>query len=624
MCGIAGCWFAGASFDDADERRLAAMADAQGHRGPDDRGTWRGSEVALAHRRLAVQDLTPAGAQPMRHAAGAVLAYNGEIYNAPDLRRELEARGQRFRGHSDTEVLLAGAVAWGLPATLERANGMFALALVDERDGVLHLVRDRVGIKPLFWAQDGRGRVWFASELEPLVRHAPLARKLDLDALAHYARLGFVPAPQTAWEGVRALLPAHRLELRPGRVDEIRWWAPPTGPAPDYDDARDELETRLADAVERRLLSDVPLGAFLSGGLDSSALCALVRRRGHELATFAIGYENEPAIDESEWAGRVARHLGTRHTLFRVTPDEVREAILAVVGRQGQPFADPSLVPTWLVARLARRHVTVALSGDGADELFAGYNKYLVEMLRARPPLSWPWARRAAALGLGLASATRASRTGERVRQLRKLVAAVGQPAEARWLALQGLRADPVASMALFSPALRTTPHAPERVRAQLARVGDSLAGMLAADRALTLPDRMLFKVDAASMACSLEVRVPFLDHEVVELACQLPAGYLLAGRQRKRILRDLALPWLPPELARRPKQGFDFPAGRWLAGPLRELFHDHVRSLPARQLLDVDAVERLFEAHRRGRVAADFPLWAVLTLAVWAVRERP
>jgi asparagine synthase (glutamine-hydrolysing) len=625
VCGIAGCFFGGSSFEGDDEARLARMTDALTHRGPDAVGTLAGVGFALGHRRLAIRGLGEQGRQPMRHPSGQVLAYNGEIYNADALRDELSARGERFVGTSDTEVLLAALASWGVHDALARLNGMFAFALADPAEGKLVLARDRMGIKPLHWARDDAGRVWFCSEIEPLARHAPIDRALDRDALATYARLGFVPGPATVFRSIRQLPPGHVLALgSAGDARPERWWSAAFAPRlASHAEAVEELGRRLDAAVRRRLVADVPLGAFLSGGIDSSAICALVRRAGLPLATFSIGYEDEPAIDESRWADLVAKHLGTEHTLFRVGASDVEEAILAVVGRQGQPFADPSLVPTYLVSRLARRHVTVALSGDGADELFAGYAKYLAEAARAKANALPAVARRALAAAGRRLPATRFHATGERLRKTKKLLTALDRDGAERWTALQSLMPDASRAASLFAEPLRAVVDAPEGVRAALGAHGDTLTAMLAADQAVTLPDRMLFKVDAASMASSLEVRVPFLDHEVVELARSMRESSWLRGRQRKRVLRELARPWLPAELDRRPKQGFDMPIGRYLSGPLTEPFLDHVRSEAAADLLEPDAVEALLRDQREGREAGDFALWAVFVLAVWADRLK-
>lgn len=620
MCGIAGCHFGARGFDEDDRARLVAMRDALVHRGPDGSGLLLREGYAFTHTRLAVRDTSAAGDQPMRHASGAAITYNGELYAIEALRGELERGGERFAGTSDTEVLLAHVARQGVDETLPRIHGMFAFAFGDAAGQRVTLARDRMGIKPLYYAADGRGRTWFASEIGALAAHAPIDAGLDEDALALFALYGFVPGPSTVHRAVRALPPGHALALGEPGTAAPRRFAPEDPPREDFSlaDAAARVKEALSRAVLRQMVADVPLGAFLSGGIDSSAVAALVREAGRELQTFTIGYADEPAIDESRWAELVARHLGTRHTLFVVEPGDVRRALVECVARQGQPFADPSMVPTYLVAKLARQHVTVALSGDGADELFAGYAKYRTETARARlrgvpPALVDAGARLAEWL-----PATRFSKAGERARKVKKLAAAVRLPGAERWSALQAILPVRERALALFSPALRNAARVPAAVAAAIEEHGDGLFGMLAADRRVTLVDRMLAKVDLASMASSLEVRVPFLDDEVVDLALRLPEAALLSAGQGKRALREAILPMLPPEVRARPKQGFDFPAGRWLAGPLATEFWDHVRSREARAFIDVDAVESLFARHREGREAADHALWTVFALAVW------
>ncbi len=620
MCGIAGVFGAGCGPEEV--RRAAAIGADLAHRGPDGEGLAAFDDAVLAHRRLAIQDLTPAAAQPMAHPAGPVLVYNGEIYNAPELRRRLEHEGEAFRGTGDTEVLLAACARWGVPRALEAVEGIFAFALYDPRDRTLWLARDRMGVKPLHVADGADGRTWFGSELGGLVRHAPLARDLDPRALGAYAVLGFVPGPATIWRAARSLRPGTWLRLSAGGRETGTYGGLPGVYLP-YDDAVERLRDLIVDAVERQLVSDVPLGAFLSGGLDSSIVCAAVTKRlGRALHTFSIGYDDDPVIDESRWAALVAAHLGTTHTLFTVAARDLQDAAGPALAGLGQPFADPSLVPTYLVSRLARGHVTVALSGDGADELFAGYSKYLVESLRARWKGTPGALRGLVTLALQLAPSTRAHRAGETVRRARKFVEAAALPARERWIALQAVLR-PVSGVARLYRAPLDAGWLAARVDEELAG-RDDLLGMRGVDLAITLPDRMLFKVDHASMAVGLEIRVPFLDEAVVAAARLLEPNYLLRGTTRKRILRDAGLPWLPPEMEHRPKQGFDAPIGRWLEGPLREPFLDRVRSSAASGLLDAGAVERLLARHASGREAAEHALWSAYCLATWAEEFRP
>lgn len=626
MCGVAGCFDPrGAPLDERALAALRALGVALAHRGPDEGGFRSFGRCAFAHRRLAVQDLTPAAAQPMVHASGAALCYNGELYNVPALRPELEASGETFRGHGDAEVLLAGCAQWGAARAAERADGIFAFALFDPRDGSLTLGRDLAGVKPLYYGRDDAGLIWFASELGPLVDAAPLPRRIDRAALGAYAALGFVPGPRTIYEAVRALEPGTLRRFGGDGAETATRLAPPPAPdVPPYEDAPRRLLELVAAAVERQLVADVPVGLFLSGGLDSSCLAAVVSRLlGRDLEAFTIGYADEPVIDETAWAERVARHLGLRHVVHRVAAAEARAALEPVLAGCGQPFADPSLLPTWLVSRLARERAAVALSGDGADELFAGYRKYDLEPRRAAWQRVPRPLRRAAAFGAAALPSSRATRFGEGVRRARKFFAAAELDDAPRWLALQAPLAPVPRVLELYRGELRLdAAYALLAAGAAMAGRAPGLPAMLAADEAVTLPDRMLHKVDLASMAHGLEVRVPLLDGAVAAFARALPPDYKLGGGFRKRVLRDAALPLLPPEMARRPKQGFDMPVGRWLAGPLEASFLERIHDPAAARLLDVDAALRLLDRHKRRRVAADAALWSVYCLADWAVRR--
>lgn len=622
MCGQAGVFDPRGALGEAERDRLAAVNADLAHRGPDDQGLAGDARCLLAHRRLAVLDLGPTAAQPMAHPSGALLVYNGEVYNAPALRAELEREGAVFRGHGDTEVVLAACAAWGVPRALDRLEGMFALGLWDPREQALWLARDRAGIKPLYVGRDDAGRTWFGSELGPLARHV-LPPRIDRAALGAYAALGFVPGPATIYAAARALAPGHWLRVD-ARGERTGAFAPRPAPAvPPWSDAPGALRDLLAAATARQLVADVPLGAFLSGGLDSSILCAVVTRLlGRPLHAFSIGYEGERVIDETAWAERVARHLGLAHTVFRVQADDVREVVPRVLAGMGQPFADPSLVPTWLVSRMARGAITVALSGDGADELFAGYRKYDVERRRARFLRLPRAARTLAGAVAGRLPVHRRSRAGEAVRHARKFLDAAERPAPDRWLALQATLRPAERALGWLTPGLADLAALRRRLDEDFAGRGDGLPAMLEQDRRVTLPDRMLFKVDAASMAHGLEVRVPFLDEAVVDFARACPPGYLVDGA-RKRVLRAAGLPLLPPGFERRPKQGFDLPLGRWFRGPLRPVLLDLVRAERARDLVDAEAVEALLAAHDRGREAAESALWAAFCLASWA-REMP
>ena len=640
MCGIAGFLEEPkASRAHGATRRAGAMAGTLRHRGPDDSGVWADPDcgVALAHRRLSIVDLSPAGHQPMLSACGRlVLVYNGEIYNHRELQEELAGLGRTFRGQSDTEVLVEACATWGVEATLRRLVGMFAFALWDREARTLTLARDRIGLKPLFWGRFG-SLFLFASEIKGLRAHPGWTPEIDPASLAAYLRWGHVPAPHCIYRGLHKLLPGQLLVVpRHGEPRAVRFWDPievaTRAQAARFQlgegEALDRLDELLGDAVGRRMIADVPLGAFLSGGIDSSLIVALMQSRCHRpVRTFAIGFD-EKRYDETGHARAVARHLGTDHTELVV---EARDALALVPEIPlwfDEPLAIRSQIPAMMVSRLARRQGTVALSGDGGDELFGGYPGYYIA--RAVHRLTgglWPPARRLTAtivdaLVDGIATAygavPAARRPGlwaNRVRQISGVVRAGGGICE--------LYAQLYSSVAGRPPLVDWPGEHPMRWQAPRHReaVADPLDRMGYFAVLGTLVDGTLAKWDRASMACSLEVRVPFLDHRVVEFAWRLPPAlkYDQPGGS-KRLLRRLLYRHLPADLVDRPKKGFSSPLPLWLRGPLRPWAEEllDARALREEGIFDPDVVRQCWREHLAAAADHWQLLWTILMFRQW------
>lgn len=640
MCGIVGFLDPRQRWSPQDGQRIAAgMAAELVHRGPDDAGVHAEAEgdLAFGFRRLAIVDLTEAGHQPMVSASGrSVIVFNGEIYNADDLRRDLAARGIRFRGHSDTEVLLEACEAWGIEATLPRLIGMFAFAVFDRTTRRLGLARDRFGKKPLYLAKHG-GAVLFGSELRALRAHPLFEAVQDDQALSAFLRYGWVPAPLAIYKDVEQLPPGGLAAIGPdGTVRVERWWradviaaAAKAEPLEGSDaELLDRLDEILHDAVRRRLVADVPLGAFLSGGIDSSLVVALMQEvAGGRTKTFSIGFE-EAAFDEAPYARAVARHLGTDHHELYVSSSEALATVPELPEVWDEPFADSSQIPTLLVSRLARRQVTVALSGDGGDEVFAGYTRYtqmaaVMHLVRRTPGA----ARRLARFGHGLL-------TAPALAPLHGLLPPLLQSRAERWLGRIGAIED----ADIFEPGYRRMLQQglePARVfpgaeepqeplwSGQLAR---SFPGVTERCQMLDtlsyLPDDILVKVDRATMAASLEARAPLLDHRVFDLAWRLPDRMKMRDGVGKWALRELLYRRVPRHLVDRPKMGFGVPIDRWLRGPLRDWAEDllDARRLSEGGVLDASAVGKLWQRHLAGQ-NWQYPLWCILMAEAWRRR---
>ncbi len=641
MCGIAGL----VDRPDAARGILAAMLTRVAHRGPDDQGAWVDDVhgVALGHRRLSIIDTTVAGHQPMASAGGRFrLTYNGEIYNYEKLRRALESEGDlpTWRGHSDTEVMLAGFERWGIDETLRRCNGMFALVAWDRERRELTLARDRMGEKPLYFGWVG-GRFAFASGLSALASIPGWTPRMEEAAITSFLGTGYVRGPQSAIAGVYRLPAGSVLTLGLEELRHIRDWAwlaqrltsywslrqaaidGIAAPLADDPQTIDTLETLLHDAVRLRMVADVPLGSFLSGGIDSSLVVALMQAQSaRPVRSFSIGF-SEPGLDEAPYARAVARHLGTDHTELYLGPDDAVALVPRLAETFDEPFADNSQLPTMLVSELARRHVTVALSGDGGDELFAGYGRYFSilnlwrGLMRLPPPLRRMASPLLATMGMAMrpvASLLPAARgLPYRFDRLAERLSA----GDADALRLSFIGGAGIARMHAGRPS-RDLGHClpPHAVR-------DTLRRLMYADQLDYLPDDILHKVDRASMAYALEARVPLLDHRVVEYSWRLPTAMLVHDGKGKQPLRRILDRYVPRELVERPKQGFAPPMGAWLRGPLREwaeslLAPASLRELP---LLDVEGVNSVWRAHLDRRMDAGLSLWSVLMLADWRRR---
>jgi len=622
MCGFVFAYSqAGSLLPDAS--LLDRMDRAIRHRGPDAHGEQQTARAAMRHRRLAIIDLT-GGGQPMSSADGQVwIVFNGEIYNFMAVRDELAAAGQPTETNSDTEVLLRAYLQWG-EACLERLNGMFAFAIYDGRTESVFAARDRFGEKPLY-VMERDGTLFLASELKALVAAGLVEKRLDPVALYNYFTSGYVMGPRSVFRGVRRLQPGHWLKATGTALQEGRYWAPP---APSEERADEpaivrELTELLADSVRLRLVSDVPVGFFLSGGVDSSAVVALAAEvSGARLETFSVGFE-EPRYDEREHARFVARRFGTRHHEFVLRPAGT-EVIEEIAWHADEPFADASALPTWYLSQLTRQHVTVTLSGDGGDEMFAGYDSYRGHVLSERVRRLPAWMRRAAVAALRSAPA---SDTGRRTALLRlaRNIEDAGLEAGERFVAKQQV-AFRRAQLAAISPYLAA--HATvDNDRALFAPLFDpalpALAGMTLWQQSVSLADDMLVKVDRMSMAHSLEIRCPLLDHRLVELAFRIPTTEKFANQQPKSLLKGLAERRLPAELVHRPKSGFTAPVRSWLAGEYAGAFRDDVLSPAARtrNIVDQARVRQLFKEHQAG-CDHSFALWAVWMLERWARLE--
>ena len=636
MCGIVGIM----RFDGRpiEEGRLIAMRDAMAHRGPDDKGIYlspqgSGAAVGLGHRRLSIIDLTAAGHQPMAtEDGGLVIVYNGEIYNFQELRHDLESRGHTFFSHSDTEVILKGFREWG-DGVLDRLVGMYAFAIWDTVNRRLFAARDPFGIKPLWYYHD-RDVFIFSSELGGILASGVVHEGIDEEALCLYLSLNYIPAPKSIYRGIRKLLPGHLLTVDAARITTARYYHLARRiegrQETNYDRARRELRERICESVKRELISDVPLGAFLSGGLDSSVVTGVMNSLGGVIKTFTIGFGKDGLFDETDYARAVIeKNKNVTATIHDLTSGDLVDLIPTVMDALDEPFADSSVVPTYLVSQKTRQKVTVALSGDGADEVFGGYWKYLGEEFYRL----WGMIPRPIRIGMvrPLVSAlpqSKGSRLWDAARKARKFVDGdADTPSERhfRWLSvLFDDEAERLLTDDLF-----------DRFREDRARRlvedlfgswdGDTKNRMFFTDLNLVLPDDMLTKVDLMSMRNSLEVRVPFLEPSVVELAFAMPGAYKLSWTKRKRILQDAFVDLLPKRVIGRPKQGFEMPIGEWLKGRLGPLFFDVVtrEAVGSLGVFRYERIQEIYRMHKENERDFTFLLWNIFALQWWNGRRK-
>lgn len=632
MCGICG-FFQPSGLDSESEKTLSLMRDSLAHRGPDAAGAWLdpAAGIALGHRRLSILDLSSLGSQPMSSPCGTyVVSFNGEIYNHAELREQLSAAGHRFKGTSDTEVLVTALTEWGLDQTIARSNGMFAIAVWDQRARTLSLIRDRLGEKPLYYGWFGDSFL-FGSELKALKCHPAFSNALDHDAISQYLIYNYVPAPRSIYANVSKLPPGCKVTVsQKGDSEPVPYWSLSEGTgtctALTDDEACSGLEHLLRDAVKRRSIADVPVGAFLSGGIDSSYIVALMQaQRKSPVQTFCVGFE-EAGFNEANEAKRVAHLLGTCHTEFYLSAKEAGQILSSLPMLYDEPFSDSSQIPTYLVSRLARKSVKVVLTGDGGDEIFCGYSRFILArtlwrlksilppyagkslafMLRTLPERVWD---KSLSWLLWMSGILRTPR------DLSGLVGKLGYVLCAKdsrdiYLNLVGNWTNRSRESLAFHQPTSTNPESLESFT----------QWMLRHDLTHYLPDDILVKVDRATMGVGLEARPPFLDHRVVEFAAQLPVRFKLRRGQTKWILRRLLMKVLPSELFDRQKKGFSIPLGSWLRGPLREWAEDFLTpaKLAYTGVFDVRTVRARWKQHLAGDGSWQSFLWSILIFQTW------
>ena len=610
MCGI--CGLLGDFDPQAAGAGVKRMADSIRHRGPDDEGFHADPPVFLGHRRLSIVDLST-GHQPISNEEGTVwTVFNGEIYNHESIRAELEKKGHTFRTRSDTESIVHLYEEAGLdfPA---RLNGMFAIALWDRSRRRLVLVRDRLGIKPLYYARLDGGALAFASEIKALLRCPGVDTTLDPIALDSYLALQYVPGPRTIYRGIQKLPAGHTLVADGAGITVKAYWTLEPKPAPSsFAQACDEFRALFEDAVRIRLMSDVPLGAFLSGGIDSGlVVAAMAKAMDRPVRTFSIGFETEGWYSELPYAEQVAKHFHTDHQALTVSALDMRTLLATVASQLDEPLADPAAVPTYLLSRFACEHVTVALTGEGADELFAGYNRYRFEALQddmAAVPAGVRW-------GLKMVRPFAGRRLG-------KALAAAAMDPAASFVFLRSVMPRDVRRGLLRAGVAAEVPadHLERRMAAHFQGGGSGLNAALRADTLEWLPDDLLMKVDKMSMLASLEARVPFLDYRIVEQVSGFPAEWKHHRGRSKVLLKAMAGKTLPAEIVHRPKHGFTPPIGPWLRGSLRGYLEEHLFDPAALsyQWLEPGAVRALTDRYLRGEERLALPVWVLLSLEVW------
>lgn len=641
MCGIAGLWLSGQGDASRLHDTVSRMNAALHHRGPDGGDVWCDTEngLALGQRRLAIIDLSDAGKQPMHSANGRyVMVYNGEIYNTEELRQKLASANIAWRGHSDTEVIVECIAHWGVRETVKRLIGMFAIALWDRNANKLTLVRDRLGIKPLYWSRYD-GNIGFASEVKGLLAGNAISREVNHSGLEAYLRFGYVPSGHSIYAHAKMLKPGHILEITGhDQASEFAYWSVEDAVlngqthawSGDDQSAIDALEDLLRDAVSRRMVADVPLGAFLSGGIDSSTIVALMQSvSDRPVKTFSVGFE-DAAFNEAAFAGDVARHLKTDHTELYVSPQDALDLVPKLSETYDEPFFDSSAIPTYLISALTRKQVTVALSGDGGDETFGGYTRYLWARQLSKAAGSIPFGASMVARMLTMLSPEQwdnlvglvpggiaTSAIGDKIHKAAPLLA-IKDDLDRYHALLSLFDTDKLLGRREGRKKIRVPGEKFCRNRNL-----DYVSSMQVMDTMMYMVDDVLTKVDRASMANSLEVRVPFIDHRVIEFGWRLPAHLKLNGSVGKYAVRQILYKYVPRELIDRPKTGFGVPLAQWLRGPLREWMGDHLANDALYNDLGLDRryIDRLHQEHMSGRRNWGHQLWTIAMLSDWQQR---
>lgn len=623
MCGIVG--FVNNDGSAADREILGRMNCAIVHRGPDQDGFYVSENAGMAMRRLSIIDLAQ-GKQPIRNADGTKwIVYNGEIYNYRELRRGLEERGHKFYTNSDTEAIVHLYDEYGEDC-LKHLRGMFAFAIWDERDRSLFLARDRVGKKPLLYSHRPDGSIVFASEFTAMLEHPSIGRDVDLEAIDLYLSFMCAPAPKTAFKQIRKLEPGHWLRWKDGRIETRRYWRPDFSKKIKIteEEAIEETTRILRESTRLRMIAEVPLGAFLSGGVDSSIVVALMAQESSQpVKTFSIGFD-EQDFSELKYAKRVAEHVGAEYNEFIVRPNAL-EVIPTLVEHYGEPFADSSAIPTYYVAKETRKHVTVALNGDGGDESFAGYERYAA-MVLAEKYQALPKILRDAVVGPAVNALPSSALKRGMIRNVKGLVNVGSLPSAERYIRWTSTFTEDMKveiRNKVFVNGSREIDHKGFLESVLSDRDISLTDAMLLADILTYLPNDLLTKVDIASMAVSLEARSPFLDHELIEFAASLPPEMKLRGRQTKYLLKKVAERLVPRDVIYRQKMGFGMPVAKWLRGEMSGLLDDTLLSkkFAGRGLFKPDAVARLVREHREGTHDHSWQLWSLLMLELWYER---
>ena len=622
MCGINGFWTERAESEEILTSWGKTMSDSLRHRGPDDEGLWTDptAGIVLGSRRLAILDLSPAGHMPMiSHCGRYVIAYNGEVYNFSEIKLDLERNGRYCIGNSDTEVLVNACALWGIEGTLSRLNGMFSFALWDKHERTLSLARDRLGVKPLYygWSQN---TFLFGSELKALISHPAFNGQLDRSSLALFLRLGYIPAPYSIYERIYKLMPGHWLTLKAPdtRTTSQPYWCArnivensiQSRFRGDFSEAVDEIETLLRDSVRLRMLADVPVGAFLSGGIDSSIVVAMMQAQtASNVKTFTIGFKEE-THNEATHSRKIAQYLGTEHTEMYISADTAQQTIPLMPDVYDEPFADPSQIPTFLVSKLARQAVTVSLSGDGGDELFGGYQEYLLGIQRLKILKRLPASTRTL-VSQGVKGVDVLA--NGRFRKVSRLLTVASPEAMhhyhvSQWMWPTDLLPEAIEPRTPFTD-FRSWPSGI-----------DDAERMMYADMVTYLPEDILTKLDRASMAVSLEAREPLLDYRIVELAWRLPMHFKIHQGQTKRILHSVLSRYIPPALFERPKMGFGLPLAQWLRGSLRPWAEELLDpgKLREQAVFNVTPIRNAWKEHLDGRGNRATELWGILMFQAW------